>query len=64
MKKLAANDEEKDPRKIRDKRMESSIISTMRRYFQSDSEKPRKHLEYAIMDAMKSYFEGPSRKGV
>jgi len=44
---------------IRDSKMESSIVNSMRRYFQSDSEKPRQDLEYAIMDSMERYFEGP-----
>jgi hypothetical protein len=44
----------------RDAKMESSIVNSMRRYFQSDSEKPRQDLEYAIMDSMERYFEGPS----
>jgi len=43
----------------RDAKMESSIVNSMRRYFQSDSEKPRQDLEYAIMDSMERYFEGP-----
>ncbi|HOD35392.1 MAG TPA: hypothetical protein PLR20_04745 [Syntrophales bacterium] len=64
MEMLTADYEEKDAGKIRSRRMERSIINTMRRYFQSDSERPRKKLEYAIMDAMQRYFEVPSRKGV
>jgi hypothetical protein len=48
----------------RDAKMESSIVNSMRRYFQSDSEKPRQDLEYAIMDSMTRYFEGPGRQGV
>jgi len=64
MKILGANEKEIDIRMIRDKSMESSIINTMRRYFQNDSEKPRKSLEYAIMAAMKRYFEEPSREEV
>jgi hypothetical protein len=40
--------------------MESSIKDTMRRYFQSDSGKPRQDVEYAIMASMERYFEGPS----
>ena len=64
MKILGANEKEIYIRMIRDKSMGTSIINTMRRYFQNDSEKPRKSLEYAIMDAMNRYFEEPSRKGV
>ena len=44
----------------RDAKMESSIVNSMRRYFQSDSGKPRQDLESAIMDSMTRYFEGPS----
>jgi hypothetical protein len=40
--------------------MESSIKDTVRRYFQSDSGRPRQDLEHAIMASMKRYFEGPS----
>jgi hypothetical protein len=40
--------------------MESSIKDTMRRYFQSDSGKPRQDVEYAIIASMERYFEGPS----
>ncbi len=61
MKALAAK---RDIRKIRAERMEKSIINTVRRYFQSDSARPGKRLEYAIMDAMRSYFEGPGREEV
>ncbi len=43
----------------RDAKMESSIVNSMRRYFQNDSEKPRQDLEYAIMDSMECYFERP-----
>ena len=43
--------------------MESSIVNSMRRYFQSDSGKPRQDLESAIMDSMTRYFEGPRHQG-
>jgi hypothetical protein len=43
----------------RDPDMESSIVDTMRRYFQNDSGKPQENLEYAIMDSVKRYFESP-----
>ena len=48
---------------IRDSKMESSIVNSMRRYFHSDSGKPRQDLESAIMDSMTRYFEGPSHQG-
>jgi hypothetical protein len=44
---------------IRDSKMESSIVGSMRRYFQSDSEKPRQGLEYAIIASVNRYFERP-----
>jgi hypothetical protein len=45
---------------IRDSKLELSIVNSMRRYFQSDSERPRQDLEYAIMDSMERYFQGRS----
>jgi|GEM_PF-1473835 hypothetical protein len=48
---------------IRDSKMEASIVNSMRRYFQSDSGKPRQDIESAIMDSMTRYFEGPSHQG-
>jgi hypothetical protein len=45
---------------IRDSKLELSIVNSMRRYFQSASEKPRQDLEYAIINSMERYFEGPS----
>ena len=39
--------------------MKSSIVDTMRRYFQTDTGRPRTDLEYAIMDSVKRYFESP-----
>ena len=39
--------------------MKSSIVNTMRRYFQNDTGGPRPDLEYAIMDSVKRYFESP-----
>ena len=43
----------------RDAKMESSIVNSMRRYFQSDSENPRQDLEYAIIASVDRYFERP-----
>ena len=60
MKIPAERDKEIETGTIRDSKMESSIVNSMRRYFQSDSGKPRQDLESAIMDSMTRYFEGPS----
>jgi len=60
MKIPAERDQESEIGTSRDAKMESSIVNSMRRYFQSDSEKPRQDLEHAIMDSMERYFEGPS----
>lgn len=38
--------------------MESSIVDTMRRYFQNDTGKPKGDLEYTIINSVKRYFEG------
>jgi hypothetical protein len=38
--------------------MESSIVDTMRRYFQNDTGKTRGDLEYTIINSVKRYFEG------
>jgi hypothetical protein len=43
----------------RDAKMESSIVNSMRRYFQTGSEKPRQGLEYAIIASVNRYFERP-----
>ena len=59
----AARDKETETGTIRDSKMESSIVNSMRRYFQSDSGKPRQGLESAIMDSMTRYFEGPGHQG-
>ena len=59
MKIPTARDKEMEIGTGRDAKMESSIVNSMRRYFQSDLEKPRQDLEYAIMDSMARYFEGP-----
>ena len=56
-------DKEIDIGIIRDSKMESSIVNSMRRYFQRDSGKPRQDLESAIMDSMTRYFEGPRHQG-
>ncbi len=59
----AARDKETEIGTIRNSKMESSIVNSMRRYFQSDSGKPRQGLESAIMDSMTRYFEGPGHQG-
>ena len=61
MKIPTARDKEMEIGTSRDAKMESSIVNSMRRYFQSDSEKPRQDLEYAIMASMNRYFERPSQ---
>ena len=38
--------------------MESSIVDTMRRYFQNDTGKTKGDLEYTIINSVKRYFEG------
>ena len=44
--------------------MESSIVDTMRRYFQNDTGKTRGDLEYTIINSVKRYFEGkPPERG-
>jgi hypothetical protein len=55
----AARDKEIEIGTFRDSKMEASIVNSMRRYFQSDSGKPRQDLESAILDSMTRYFEGP-----
>jgi hypothetical protein len=55
-----AMDRETEIGTIRDSKLELSIVNSMRRYFQSDSERPRQDLEYAIMDSMECYFQGRS----
>jgi hypothetical protein len=46
---------------IRDQKrptMESNIVDTMRRYFESDTGKSKGDLEYTIINSVKRYFEG------
>ena len=38
--------------------MESSIVDTMRRYFQNDTGKSKGDLEYTIINSVQRYFEG------
>ncbi len=61
MKIMTADRKEVETKATRDQNMEMSIVDTMRRYFQSDTGRPRADLEYAIMDAVKCYFECPKQ---
>jgi hypothetical protein len=38
--------------------MESSIVDTMRRYFENDTGRTKGDLEYTIINSVKRYFEG------
>ena len=60
----AARDKEIEIGTIRGSKLESSIVNSMRRYFQSDPGRPRQDLESAIMGSMERYFEGPSHSGI
>ena len=59
MKITTERDKEMEIGTSRDAKMESSIVNSMRRYFQSDSEKPRQDLESAIIASVNRYFERP-----
>lgn len=61
--KIRTADKEMEIGTSRDAKMESSIVNSIRRYFQSDSGKPIQELESAIMGSMERYFEGPSHQG-
>ena len=61
MKIQTAMDKEIEIGAIRDSKMESNIVGSMRRYFQNDSEKPRQGLESAIIASVNRYFERPSQ---
>jgi len=58
MKVLAATVEEREIRDEKRSTMESSIVDTMRRYFQNDTGKSKGDLEYAIINSVQRYFEG------
>ncbi len=58
MKVLAASGAERENRSGRRADMESSIVDTMRRYFQNDTGKSKGDLEYTILNSVKRYFEG------
>lgn len=58
MKVLAATGGQREIRPGRQADMESSIVDTMRRYFQNDTGKSKGDLEYTILNSVKRYFEG------
>jgi len=58
MKVLAASGAEREIRSGRRADMESSIVDTMRRYFQNDRGISKGDLEYTILNSVKRYFEG------
>jgi len=58
MKLLAATGGRREIRPGRQTDMESNIVDTMRRYFQSDGGKSKGDLEFAILNSVKRYFEG------
>ena len=59
MKITTERDKEMEIGTSRDAKMESSIVNSMRRYFQSDSDSPRQDLESAIIASVNRYFERP-----
>ena len=58
MKGLTATGAENEIRDEKRSTMESSIVDTMRRYFQNDTRKKKDDLEYAIINSVQRYFEG------
>jgi hypothetical protein len=58
MKLLTPADSERDVRSDKRPSMESSIVDTMRRYFENDTGKSKGDLEYTIINSVKRYFEG------
>ena len=58
MKGLTATGAENEIRDEKCSTMESSIVDTMRRYFQNDTRKKKDDLEYAIINSVQRYFEG------
>jgi hypothetical protein len=58
MKELTASGSVREIRSDKGPTMESSIVDTMRRYFESDTGKPKGDLEYTIINSVKRYFEG------
>lgn len=58
MKVLAAAGMEREIRSGRKADMETSIVDTMRRYFQNDTGKSKGDLEYTILNSVQRYFEG------
>ena len=58
MKELTAAGSEREIGSDKRPTMESSIVDTMRRYFENDTGKPKGDLEYTIINSVKRYFEG------
>jgi hypothetical protein len=58
MKASLAGGGDRDVRSDKRPTMESSIVDTMRRYFENDTGKSKGDLEYSIINSVKRYFEG------
>jgi hypothetical protein len=58
MKELTTAGSEREIRIDKRPTMESSIVDTMRRYFENDTGKSKGDLEYTIINSVKRYFEG------
>ncbi len=58
MKVITASGKEKDITSDKRSTMESSIVDTMRRYFENDAGRSKGDLEYTIINSVKRYFEG------
>ncbi len=58
MKVLTASQNERDIGNDKRPTMESSIVDTMRRYFENDTGRTKGDLEYTIINSVKRYFEG------
>jgi hypothetical protein len=58
MKVSSAGGGDRDVRSDQRPTMESSIVDTMRRYFENDTGKSKGDLEYTIINSVKRYFEG------
>lgn len=58
MKVQTTTDGERDIGSDKRPTMESSIVDTMRRYFENDAGKTKGDLEYTIINSVKRYFEG------
>jgi hypothetical protein len=58
MKVSSAGGGDRDIRTDKRPTMESSIVDTMRRYFENDTGRSKGDLEYTIINSVKRYFEG------